>query len=93
MRAWRIPHIPEFHGFIVFLNRQPKSSVNVLLEEMITKFEEEPPLGMKSTGDGKDPNELLAFMSHINLKEGGFAMMTCSLSELCLYVHKLYPHI
>lgn len=59
-------YLPGLHNW-----DHPKSSVSVLLEEMIAKFEEDPPLGMKSTGDGKDPNELLAFVSHLNITEGG----------------------
>lgn len=49
----------------------PRSTVTALLEEMISKFEEDPPLAMKPTGDGKDPKELLAFVSQLNLKDGG----------------------
>lgn len=37
---------------------------------MIAKFEEDPPLATKSTGDEKDPNELLAMVSHLNITEG-----------------------
>ncbi|XP_066525845.1 ubiquitin-conjugating enzyme E2 variant 3 [Hoplias malabaricus] len=58
--------LPALHNW-----DHPKSTVTALLEEMITKFEEDPPLGMKSAGDGHDPNELLAFVSHLNLNEGG----------------------
>ncbi|XP_072525326.1 ubiquitin-conjugating enzyme E2 variant 3 [Salminus brasiliensis] len=59
-------YLPGLHNW-----DHPKSSVTVLLEEMIAKFEEDPPLGMKSAGDGRDPNELLAFVSHLNVTEGG----------------------
>ncbi|XP_017341306.1 ubiquitin-conjugating enzyme E2 variant 3 [Ictalurus punctatus] len=59
-------HLPALHNW-----DHPKSSVIVLLEEMIAKFEEDPPLAMKSTGDEKDPNELLAIVSHLNITEGG----------------------
>lgn len=59
-------YLPGLHNW-----DHPKSSVNMLLEEMIAKFEEDPPLGMKSTGDGKDPNELLAFVSNLNITDGG----------------------
>ncbi|KAF4081201.1 hypothetical protein AMELA_G00158780 [Ameiurus melas] len=59
-------HLPALHNW-----DHPKSSVIVLLQEMIAKFEEDPPLAMKSTGDEKDPNELLAIVSHLNITEGG----------------------
>ncbi|XP_071401268.1 ubiquitin-conjugating enzyme E2 variant 3 [Centroberyx affinis] len=49
----------------------PKSSVVGLLNEMISKFEEEPPLSSKSTGDSKDPHALLAFVSNLQINEGG----------------------
>ncbi|KAI4894595.1 hypothetical protein NFI96_018820 [Prochilodus magdalenae] len=58
--------LPALHNW-----DHPKSSVTVLLDEMIAKFEEEPPLSMKPAGDGKDPNDLLAFMTHLNVTEGG----------------------
>ncbi|KAL6474109.1 hypothetical protein MHYP_G00176700 [Metynnis hypsauchen] len=58
--------LPALHNW-----DHPKSSVTGLLVEMIAKFEEEPPLAMKSTGDGNDPNELLAFVSQLNITEGG----------------------
>lgn len=51
---------------------QPKTSVIALLEEMIAKFEEDPPLGMKSISDEQDPSELLAVVSHLNITEGAF---------------------
>ncbi|KAK2834341.1 hypothetical protein Q7C36_015042 [Tachysurus vachellii] len=59
-------YLPALHNW-----DHPKSSVIVLLEEMIAKFEEDPPLSTKSTGDEKDPNELLAMVSHLNITEGG----------------------
>lgn len=49
---------------------QPKSSVVGLLTEMIAKFEEDPPLSSKTTGDNKDPQELLAFVSNIQINDG-----------------------
>lgn len=49
----------------------PKSSVVVLLNEMIAKFEEDPPLSSKTTGDDKDPQELLAFVSNFKITDGG----------------------
>ncbi|KAL0967839.1 hypothetical protein UPYG_G00257990 [Umbra pygmaea] len=48
----------------------PKSSVADLLGEMISKFEEEPPLGTKPTEDSEDPNKLLAFVSNLKINEG-----------------------
>ncbi|XP_062857448.1 ubiquitin-conjugating enzyme E2 variant 3 [Trichomycterus rosablanca] len=60
-------HLPALHNW-----DHPKSSVIALLEEMIAKFENDPPLGMKYTVDGNDPNELLAQVnSHLNITEGG----------------------
>ncbi|XP_027029090.1 ubiquitin-conjugating enzyme E2 variant 3 [Tachysurus fulvidraco] len=59
-------YLPALHNW-----DHPKSSVIVLLEEMIAKFEEDPPLATKSTGNEKDPNELLAMVSHLNITEGG----------------------
>ncbi|MCI4381674.1 hypothetical protein PGIGA_G00254780 [Pangasianodon gigas] len=59
-------YLPALHNW-----DHPKSSVIALLEEMIAKFEEDPPLAMKSTGDGKDPSELHATVSHLNITEGG----------------------
>lgn len=49
----------------------PKSSVVGLLKEMIAKFEEDPPLSSKTSGDDKDPHELLAFVSNFKNNEGG----------------------
>lgn len=49
----------------------PKSSVVGLLNEMIAKFEEDPPLSTKTTGDDKDPQELLAFVSNFKMTDGG----------------------
>ncbi|XP_019957701.2 ubiquitin-conjugating enzyme E2 variant 3 [Paralichthys olivaceus] len=49
----------------------PKSSVVALLTEMIAKFEEDPPLSSKSTGENKDPHELLAFVSNLQINDGG----------------------
>ncbi|XP_074533818.1 ubiquitin-conjugating enzyme E2 variant 3 [Halichoeres trimaculatus] len=49
----------------------PKSSVVGLLTEMIAKFEEDPPLSSKTSGDDKDPHELLAFVSNFKNNEGG----------------------
>lgn len=41
-----------------------------LLNEMIAKFEEDPPLSAKTAGDDKDPHELLAFVSNFKNNEG-----------------------
>ncbi|CAJ1057390.1 ubiquitin-conjugating enzyme E2 variant 3 [Xyrichtys novacula] len=48
----------------------PKSSVAGLLTEMIAKFEEDPPLSAKPTGEDKDPHELLAFVSNFKNNDG-----------------------
>ncbi|XP_034541504.1 ubiquitin-conjugating enzyme E2 variant 3 [Notolabrus celidotus] len=48
----------------------PKSSVVGLLNEMIAKFQEDPPLSAKTTGENKDPHELLAFVSNFKNNEG-----------------------
>uniref|UniRef100_A0AAR2K213 UEV domain-containing protein n=1 Tax=Pygocentrus nattereri TaxID=42514 RepID=A0AAR2K213_PYGNA len=66
--------LPALHNW-----DHPKSSVTGLLMEMIAKFEEEPPLGMKSTGDGNDPSELLAFVSQLNITEGSFTIWFVSI--------------
>ncbi|KAM4619570.1 ubiquitin-conjugating enzyme E2 variant 3 [Polymixia lowei] len=59
-------YLPGLHNW-----DHPKSSVVGLLAEMISNFEEEPPLSSKSTGDSKDPHELLAFVSNLQVNEGG----------------------
>ncbi|XP_059190650.1 ubiquitin-conjugating enzyme E2 variant 3 isoform X2 [Centropristis striata] len=59
-------HLPGLHNW-----DYPKSSVVGLLNEMIAKFEEDPPLSSKTTGENKDPHELLAFVSNLNLNDGG----------------------
>lgn len=41
-----------------------------LLNEMVTKFEEDPPLSTKATGDSKDPHELLSFVSNFQISDG-----------------------
>ncbi|XP_075894250.1 ubiquitin-conjugating enzyme E2 variant 3 [Nelusetta ayraudi] len=48
----------------------PKSSVVALLNEMTAKFEEEPPLSSKATVENKDPHELLAFVSNLQINDG-----------------------
>lgn len=56
--------------FFFFALQQPKSSVVGLLNEMIAKFEEDPPLSSKTTGENKDPHELLAFVSNLQINDG-----------------------
>lgn len=56
---------------MLFLSlQQPKSSVVGLLKEMIAKFEEDPPLSSKKEGDNKDPHDLLAFVSNLQINDG-----------------------
>ncbi|XP_076027522.1 ubiquitin-conjugating enzyme E2 variant 3 [Genypterus blacodes] len=57
-------HLPGLHGW-----DYPKSSVVVLLSEMIAKFEEDPPLSAKSSGESQ-PHDLLAFVSNLHINEG-----------------------
>ncbi|XP_029908695.1 ubiquitin-conjugating enzyme E2 variant 3 [Myripristis murdjan] len=59
-------YLPGLHNW-----DYPKSSVVGLLAEMTSKFEEEPPLGSKTTGDSKDPHALLAFVSNLQINDGG----------------------
>lgn len=40
------------------------------MTEMTAKFEEDPPLSSKATGDTKDPHELLAFVSNLQINDG-----------------------
>uniref|UniRef100_A0A8C4ED98 UEV and lactate/malate dehyrogenase domains n=1 Tax=Dicentrarchus labrax TaxID=13489 RepID=A0A8C4ED98_DICLA len=58
-------YLPGLHNW-----DYPKSSVVGLLTEMIAKFEEEPPLSSKTTGDNKDPHDLLAFVSNLQINDG-----------------------
>ncbi|XP_005990544.1 ubiquitin-conjugating enzyme E2 variant 3 isoform X2 [Latimeria chalumnae] len=51
----------------------PKSSVIGLINEMIGKFEEEPPLCLRSSTDGSNPVELMAFMAKVS---GGISDMS-----------------
>ncbi|XP_063052671.1 ubiquitin-conjugating enzyme E2 variant 3 [Engraulis encrasicolus] len=57
-------HLPSLHSW-----DHPKTSVNGLLAEMIAKFEEEPPLSTKPSGEAEDPNDLLAFVSKLKMHE------------------------
>ncbi|XP_034735415.1 ubiquitin-conjugating enzyme E2 variant 3 [Etheostoma cragini] len=59
-------HLPGLHSW-----DYPKSSMVGLLTEMIAKFEEDPPLSAKTTADNKDPHELLAFVSNLQINNGG----------------------
>lgn len=58
-------HLPGLHSW-----DHPKSSVVVLLKEMISKFEEDPPLSSKARNGG-DPHELLSMVSSLRLSDGG----------------------
>ncbi|KAG7523461.1 ubiquitin-conjugating enzyme E2 variant 3-like [Solea senegalensis] len=59
-------HLPALHNW-----DHPKSSVVVLLNEMIAKFEEDPPLCSKPKDSDKDPHELLAYVNKIQINDGG----------------------
>ncbi|XP_008291901.1 ubiquitin-conjugating enzyme E2 variant 3 [Stegastes partitus] len=59
-------YLPGLHNW-----DYPKSSVVGLLNEMIAKFEEDPPLSSKTAGENKDPHELLAFVSNFHISDGG----------------------
>ncbi|XP_040893568.1 ubiquitin-conjugating enzyme E2 variant 3 [Toxotes jaculatrix] len=59
-------YLPGLHNW-----DHPKSSVVGLVNEMIAKFEEDPPLSSKTTADNKDPHELLAFVSNLQINDGG----------------------
>ncbi|XP_035012218.1 ubiquitin-conjugating enzyme E2 variant 3 [Hippoglossus stenolepis] len=59
-------HLPALHNW-----DHPKSSVVALLTEMIAKFEADPPLSSKSTEENKDPHKLLAFVSNLQINDGG----------------------
>ncbi|KAI3371507.1 hypothetical protein L3Q82_024093, partial [Scortum barcoo] len=59
-------HLPGLHNW-----DYPRSSVVGLLGEMIAKFEEDPPLSSKTTGENKNPHELLALVSNFQINDGG----------------------
>ncbi|XP_012683608.2 ubiquitin-conjugating enzyme E2 variant 3 [Clupea harengus] len=59
-------YLPGLHNW-----DHPKSTVNGLMAEMIAKFEEEPPLSTKPSGEAEDPNNLLAFVSALKMNKGG----------------------
>uniref|UniRef100_A0A8C6WWY5 UEV and lactate/malate dehyrogenase domains n=1 Tax=Neogobius melanostomus TaxID=47308 RepID=A0A8C6WWY5_9GOBI len=58
-------HLPGLHNW-----DYPKSSVVGLLNEMIVKFEEDPPLCSRSTPSIKHPHELLAMVSNLQIDDG-----------------------
>jgi len=66
----RRPHQSRCVLCCIFFFFQPKSSVVGLLNEMIAKFEEDPPLSSKTTVDSKDPHELLSFVSNLRINDG-----------------------
>lgn len=57
-------YLPGLHNW-----DHPKSSVVGLLNEMIAKFEEDPPLTTKTAEDDKNPHELLAFVSKLQIND------------------------
>lgn len=59
-------HLPGLHNW-----NYPTSTVVGLLKEMISKFEEDPPLSTKTTAEHKDPHELLTMVSNLQLDGGG----------------------
>ncbi|XP_020497057.2 ubiquitin-conjugating enzyme E2 variant 3 [Labrus bergylta] len=59
-------YLPGLHNW-----DHPKSSVVGLLNEMTAKFAEDPPLSTKSMGEDKDPQDLLAFVSNLQINDGG----------------------
>lgn len=54
----------------VHLFQQPKSSVVGLLREMTAKFEEDPPLSSKAPADGQNPEDLLNFVTNLQISDG-----------------------
>ncbi|XP_043979498.1 ubiquitin-conjugating enzyme E2 variant 3 [Gambusia affinis] len=59
-------HLPVLHNW-----DHPRSSVVGILNEMISKFEEDPPLSSRTTEDTKDPHELMAYVSNLKINDGG----------------------
>ncbi|XP_014911691.1 ubiquitin-conjugating enzyme E2 variant 3 [Poecilia latipinna] len=59
-------HLPVLHNW-----DHPRSSVVGLLNQMISKFEEDPPLSSRTTEDTKDPHELMAYVSNLKINDGG----------------------
>ncbi|XP_049579138.1 ubiquitin-conjugating enzyme E2 variant 3 [Syngnathus scovelli] len=56
-------YLPILHNW-----DHPKSSVVALLEEMICKFQEDPPLASSVPGE-KNPQELLAFVNNLRIND------------------------
>lgn len=56
-------------GFHIF-SKQPKSSVVRLLKEMTAKFEEHPPLSSKASADSQNPEDLLNFVTNLQISDG-----------------------
>ncbi|TRY82909.1 hypothetical protein DNTS_011655 [Danionella cerebrum] len=65
---WLLDSFP-FTPPICFL--RPTSNMVIREAEMVVKFEEEPPLGTKSSAQGNTPNDLLDFVSNLTINEGG----------------------
>ncbi|XP_067090425.1 ubiquitin-conjugating enzyme E2 variant 3 [Osmerus mordax] len=59
-------HLPGLHNW-----DHPRSSVVGLLAEMTSKFEDEPPLATKPSGESRDPNDLLGFVSNLKVNSAG----------------------
>lgn len=63
-------HKPSCDFLISLTLLQPRSSVVGLLNEMISKFEEDPPLSSRTTEDTKDPHDLMAYVSNLKINDG-----------------------
>lgn len=48
-----------------------------LLKEMTAKFEEDPPLSSKAAVENKDPHDLLAFVSNLQINDGARSDAQC----------------
>ncbi|XP_053741053.1 ubiquitin-conjugating enzyme E2 variant 3 [Synchiropus splendidus] len=59
-------YLPGLHNW-----DHPKSSVVFLLKEMISKFEEDPPLSSKPSRNSGDPHELLTLVNSLRMSDGG----------------------
>ncbi|XP_054631274.1 ubiquitin-conjugating enzyme E2 variant 3 isoform X2 [Dunckerocampus dactyliophorus] len=57
-------YLPVLHNW-----DHPKSSVVDILEEMISKFQEDPPLTSTPERDHQDPQELLAFVNNLQISD------------------------
>lgn len=71
------------HNFYFVALFKPKSSVVALLNEMTAKFEEEPPLSSKATVENKDPHELLAFVSNLQINDGTSSDAQTARTDTC----------